>query len=231
MPKPKSPFYGVDSTLRRRLLIGLGVLLVVGLLAGLLARLAGGGHASRTAPQPTSSPRATSSTGITAGPRATAAPAEAGAAVARPPHTSSPTEFGEAFAHALWTYDSRKVTQPDFVDGLRQWLTPETPYADGDSVAGQVPDPVLWSRLRDNGQTSTAGQVSAHVPDAYTKAIQQNPAAITQAYIYAVTVTTKVNVAWDGGGQGAEDRAITLAVQCRPGTDCALAAVAPTVYP
>ncbi|MGW3185720.1 hypothetical protein ACWDD9_41270 [Kitasatospora sp. NPDC001119] len=231
MPKPKSPLHGGDSTLRRRLLIGLGVLLVAGLLTGLLARLAGGGHATRTDPQPASPSRPSSSAGIPAGPRVSAPPAEAGAAVARPPRTSSPTEFGEAFAQALWTYDSRKVAQPDFVSGLRLWLTPESQYADGDSVAGQVPDPVLWSRLRDNGQTSTAGQVSAHVPDSYTKAIQQNPAAITQAYIYAVTVTAKVTVAWDGGGQGAEDRAITLAVQCRPGGDCALAAVAPTVYP
>ncbi|MFF2746437.1 hypothetical protein ACFVVA_12925 [Kitasatospora sp. NPDC058048] len=231
MTKPKSPLHSGDSTLRRRLLIGLGVLLVAGLLAGLLARLAGGGHATRTDPQPSSPPRPSSWAGIPAGPRANTPPAETGAIVARPPHTSSPTEFAEAFAQALWTYDSRKVAQPDFVSGLRLWLTSEIQYADGDSAAGQVPDPVLWSRLRDNGQTSTAGQVSAHVPDTYTKAIQQNPAAFTQAYIYAVTVTAKVNVTWDGGGQGAEDRAITLAVQCRPGNDCALAAVAPTVYP
>ncbi|MFE4514057.1 hypothetical protein ACFRMQ_07650 [Kitasatospora sp. NPDC056783] len=229
MPQPKS--HSADSTLRRRLLIGLGVLLVVGLLAGLLARLAGGGHAARTDPQPTSPPQPGSSAGIPAGPHASASPGGAGATVARAPHTSSPTEFGEAFAQALWTYDSRKVTQPDFASGLRLWLTPESQYADGDSVAGQVPDPVLWSRLRDNGQTSTAGQASAHVPDSYTKAIQQNPAAFTEAYIYAVTVTAKVTVAWDGGGQGAEDRAITLAVQCRPGNDCALASFAPTVYP
>ncbi|MER7701646.1 hypothetical protein ABTX81_01925 [Kitasatospora sp. NPDC097605] len=230
MPKPKFPFYEGDSVLRRRLLIGLGVLLVVGLLAGLLARLAGGGRTDRTDPQPTSLPRSISSTDLTAGSRASAPPTEAGTAVARPPHTSSPTDFAAAFAQALWTYDSRVVTQPDFVSGLRGWLTPESQYADGDSVTGQVPDPLLWSRLRDNGQTSTAGQVSAHVPDSYTKAIQQNPGAFTQAYIYAVTVTAKVAVAWDGG-QGAEDRAITLAVQCRPGSDCALAAIAPTVYP
>ncbi|KQV20956.1 hypothetical protein ASC99_20865 [Kitasatospora sp. Root107] len=94
-----------------------------------------------------------------------------------------------------------------------------------------MPDPVLWSRLRDTGQISTASALAAHVPDSYTKAIGRNPAAFTTAYIYAVTVTAKVDIAWDGGGRGAEDRAITLAVQCRPAGNCALAAISPTVYP
>ncbi|GAA2267378.1 hypothetical protein GCM10010430_60730 [Kitasatospora cystarginea] len=231
MPKPKSLVSGGDSTFRRRLLIGLGVLLVVGLLAGLLARLAGGGHTDHPAPSPSSSVLSTPSATASARPSATATATEAGTTVARPPHTTSPTDFAAAFVQTLWTYDSRKVTQQDFVSGLRLWLTPESQYADGDSVAGQVPDPVLWSRLRDSGQTSTASNIAAHVPDAYTKAIEQNPGTFTQAYIYAVTVTAKVNVDWDGGGQGAEDRAITLAVQCRPGSDCALASVASTVYP
>ncbi|MFJ7278315.1 hypothetical protein [Kitasatospora sp. NPDC098663] len=233
MAQPKSPVHGGDSTLRRRLLIGLGVLLVAGLLAGLLARLAGGGHTPRPAPRPSDSPRATAPARSTpASGSNTGAPATpSSGAVALPPHTSSPTDYAAAFAQALWTYDARKVTQPDFVSGLRLWLTPEAQYADADSVAGQVPDPVLWSRLRDTGQTSATGDVAAHVPDAYTKAIQQNPAALTQAYLYAVTATAKVTVTWDGGSRGAEDRAITLAVQCRPNSDCALAAIAPTVYP
>ncbi|MEU9074584.1 hypothetical protein AB0D22_07860 [Kitasatospora sp. NPDC048538] len=229
MPKPKSHVSGGDSTFRRRLLIGLGVLLVVGLLAGLLARLAGGGHTDHPTPNPSPSVRSTPS--ATASARPSAAATAAGATVARPPHTSSPTDFAAAFATTLWSYDSRRVTQQDFVSGLRLWLTSESQYADGDSVAGQVPDPVLWSRMRDTGQTSTASGAAAHVPDAYTKAIERNPAALTQAYIYAVTVTAKVNIAWDGGGRGAEDRAITLAVQCRPGSYCALASIAPTVYP
>lgn len=227
-------FRSGDPIAVRRLLIGLAVLVVAGLLAGLLARLSGGDeHRDRpptAAPtlRPAYSPSPASAAGSASGRPAAAG---TGAAVAAPPHTTSPTEFAAAFVGALWTYDSRATSQQDFVNGLRRWLTHEAQYADGASVEGQVPDPVMWSRLSANGQTSKAAISEAHVPDAYSRAIAANPGALTAAYVYAVTVTGKVEVAWDGGGRGAEDRAITLAVQCRPMQDCALAAVAPTVYP
>ncbi|GJF32659.1 hypothetical protein KNE206_53590 [Kitasatospora sp. NE20-6] len=226
-----SPSHDGDSLLRRRLLIGLVVLVVAGLLAGLCARLAGGGSPGHPAPAAGTSAQTISSPVVSTQPTVPAATSEAGPGVARPPHTSSPTAFATAFATALWTYDARAVDQQRFVNGLRLWLTSESVYADGASVQGQVPDPVLWSRLRDTGQTSTATSVLAHVPDAFTRAVAKDPGALATAYIYALTVTAKVNLAWDGGGRGAEDRAITLAVQCRPQRDCALAAIAPTVYP
>ncbi|MBV6695532.1 hypothetical protein KV557_00125 [Kitasatospora aureofaciens] len=230
MPKPKSHVSGGDSTFRHRLLIGLGVLLVVGLLAGLLARLAGGGHhTDHPTPSPSSTVHPTLSATASARPSATAT--EAGATIAHPPHTTSPTDFAAAFVDALWTYDTRTTNQQDFVNGLRTWLTHEAQYADEASVEGQVPDPAMWSRLSANGQTSKAAISEAHVPDVYSRAIAANPSAFTAAYVYAVTVTGKVEVTWDGGGRGAEDRAITLAVQCRPQQDCALVAIAPTVYP
>ncbi|MFB7672713.1 hypothetical protein ACFC26_15010 [Kitasatospora purpeofusca] len=226
---PKSPFGSSDSVFHRRLLIGLGVLLAAALLAGLTARLAGGGRSDRPAAAPTASARP--------GPALPSATATAGAgtalgpSVARPPHTGSPTEFASAFAQTLWSYDTRTLDQQNFVNGLRLWLTPETQYADGASVEAQIPDPVLWSRMRDNAQTSSAAIAEAHLPAAFQQAVAANPGALSAAYIYAVTVTGKVAVAWSDGGRGAESRAITLAVQCRPQQDCALAAIAPTVYP
>ncbi|MEV0188471.1 hypothetical protein AB0I39_08055 [Kitasatospora purpeofusca] len=228
MPKPLSTSGG--SPLRHRLLIGLGVLLVVGLLAGLLARLAGGGHTAPPPAGPSPAARPDPTPAPPVGPP-DPLPAEAGPTVARPPHTTSPTDFAAAFARTLWTYDATAVTQQGFVSGLRLWLTPEIEYADGASVEGQVPDPVLWSRLRDNAQTSTARDIEARVPATYAQAIANDPTALTRAYIYAVTVTGKVDIAWSDGGRGAEARALTLAVQCRPQKDCTLAAIAPTAYP
>ncbi|MFD0259080.1 hypothetical protein ACFVH7_12505 [Kitasatospora indigofera] len=233
---PNSPSRGTDSVFRRRLLIGLGLLLAAALTAGLVARLSGGGHSAR--PSSASSPTvplspAPSPVHSAAPSASSSAPAtgSAGPTVARPPHTTSPTEFATAFARTLWSYDTRALTQQSFVSGLRLWLTPESQYADASSVEAQVPDPVLWSRMRDNAQTSTATISEAHLPDAFQRAIGKDPGSLTAAYMYAVTVTGKVAVSWTGGGRGAEDRAITLAVQCRPQQDCALAAIAPTVYP
>ncbi|MFC9327933.1 hypothetical protein [Kitasatospora sp. NPDC057015] len=227
---PKSQLRSTNSAFHRRLLIGLGVLLAAALTAGLAARLSGGGHSDRPAATPTAT-ATTRAAPPTAPPATTAASAETGAGVARPPGTSSPTEFAQAFARTLWSYDTRTLDQQSFVSGLRLWLTPESQYADGASVEAQVPDPVLWSRMRDHAQTSSAAIAEAHLPAAYERAIAKDPSALTAAYIYAVTVTGKVEVAWTGGGRGAEARAITLAVQCRPQQDCVLAAIAPTVYP
>jgi len=232
MPK-SSPFTG-QSTMLRRLLIGLGVLVVVALLVGLTARLAGGGHHT---PVATNSPSTTptSPTPKTAAPGTGPAPStgttQGPSVVAAPPHTSDPIAYAKAFATALWSYDTRTATQPQQLAGLRGWLTDESKYADPDALAAQLPDPTLWSRMRDNGQHATGEAAEAHLPAAWQQAIGKDPTQLTVAYIYAVTVTGKQTVTWAEGGRGAEDRAITLAVQCRPGRDCALASIATTVYP
>jgi hypothetical protein len=90
---------------------------------------------------------------------------------------------------------------------------------------------VLWSRMADNDQHATASVTEAHYPSAFKQALAENPTAITEAYIYAITVNGKQQIAWKTGGGGAEDRAVTLAVQCRPNHDCSLVAIAPRVAP
>nr|BEK67572.1 hypothetical protein KPHV_47990 [Kitasatospora purpeofusca] len=232
MPK-SSPFTG-QSTMLRRLLIGLGVLVAVALLAGLTARLAGDGHRTPSAVNspsttPTSAAPSISPHGPSSAPSAGAAPGTP--VVAAPPHTSDPIAYAKAFAAALWSYDTRTATQPQQLAGLRGWLTDESKYADPDALAAQLPDPVLWSRMRDNGQHAVGEAAEAHLPSAWQQAIGKDPTQLTVAYVYAVTVTGKQTISWLDGGRGAEDRAITLAVQCRPGRDCALASIATTVYP
>ncbi|GAA2972796.1 hypothetical protein GCM10010519_04840 [Streptomyces lactacystinicus] len=234
MLKSSSPFTG-QSALLRRLLIGLGVLVVVALLAGLTARLAGGGHRTPSAANSPSDP-AVSMPSAPPSPRAGANPSASPTAstapvVAPPPHTSDPITFAKAFTAALWTYDTRAATQPQQLAGLREWLTGESQYADPDALAAQVPDPTLWDRMHDNGQFAVGEVAEAHLPAAFQKGIGNDPTQLTIAYIYAVTVTGKQSISWRDGGRGAEDRAITMAVQCRPGRDCALATIATTVYP
>lgn len=211
----------------RRVLVAVGVLAGLLLVAGAVAWWTGTGTSADAA-----SPTAGTSPPLTAdGPAPVPAPDTAPASRTGPPPVSDPLVFSRAAATMLWTFDARTIGHAQQLARMKPWMTAETTYADWTSVQAQVPDPVLWSRLKDNGQHATATTSEAHFPSAFKQAIADDPAAITKAYIYAVTVRGKTQLAWTGGGSGAEDRQITLAVQCRPGADCRLVAVAPRVAP
>ncbi|MCY0940230.1 hypothetical protein [Streptomyces antarcticus] len=151
--------------------------------------------------------------------------------VPAPPKVTDPLAYARAAAVLLWSYDTRTTSRDQHLAGMNAWMTSETKYTDWTAISGQVPDPVLWSRMADNAQYATAAVGEAHFPSAFKQALAENPSAITEAYIYAVTVTGKQTIAWQNGGGGAEDRAVTLAVQCRPSSDCALVSLAPSVAP
>ncbi|AJF68576.1 hypothetical protein [Streptomyces vietnamensis] len=218
---------GGASRVRRRALLGTVVLVVLVTLAGLAAYLTrdGRGPAETPAPPP-SSPTASSSPASPSGPltRPRALPV--------PPKTHDPIAFGKAAAAALWSYDTRAYSQPELRKALRGWLTTEAKYADPTSVDKVVPSAVLWKEMAANGQFATAKVYEGHFPNAFTRALQEDPGAITQAYVYAVTVSGKQAIAWKGSPTGgAESRATTLAVQCRPDRPCALVGVMPSVAP
>ncbi|MEU1821322.1 hypothetical protein ABZ502_02550 [Streptomyces abikoensis] len=206
--------------MNQRIAAGAAAFAVLAGSASLIAYLTGDSdkHASSPAPAATSSPSPTAS-------------ANSSSSASKPPSTRDPVEFAKAAAGALWSYDTRTLTQPQHLAGLKAWMTTESKYADWDSVASQVPDPTLWSRMRDNGQYATAKVAEGHMPQAFKTALAENPGAITEAYVYAVTVSGKQSIAWHGGGAGAEGRSITLAIQCRPDRNCALAGVTPRVAP
>ncbi|GHF27350.1 hypothetical protein GCM10010218_05360 [Streptomyces mashuensis] len=206
----------------RRLAAGIAALTILAGAAGLTAYLTAGPDDPTKAPAPaaTSSP-------------SPAPPAGSGSSgsVGSPPSTHDPVEFAKAAAGTLWSYDTRQINQKQHLAGLKAWMSPETKYTDWESVASQVPDPTLWSRMHDNGQYATAKVSEGHMPQAFTKALGDNPGAITEAYVYVVTVSGKQSISWRGGGAGAEGRAVTLAVQCRPDHNCALSGVSPRVAP
>ncbi|MFB6951320.1 hypothetical protein ACFCXP_16985 [Streptomyces niveus] len=149
--------------------------------------------------------------------------------VPAPAQIAEPVAFAKAAAVMLWSYDTRTTSRDQQLAGMRAWMTKEGEYADWVSVAGQVPDPLLWSRLADQDQHATATVAEGHFPSAFKQALAEDPSAITEAYIYVVTVNGTQRIGWSKGGAGAEERAVTLAVQCRPSKDCSLAALAPTV--
>ncbi|MCX5238898.1 hypothetical protein OG824_27215 [Streptomyces prunicolor] len=228
MPKrfPALSGYGLGWSPRKRITAvaaGLAVLLALAAAVALLTGRTTAG-ASRAA-APTSQP--SSSTSLSADPTATAG----AGSVAKPPQLADPVAFAKAAAATLWSYDTRTTSHDQQLAGLKTWLTSETTYADSSSIAAQVPDPVLWSRMADQDQYATATVTEAHYPSAFKEALADDPSAITEAYIYAVTVTGKQQIAWKNGGAGAEDRSITLAMQCRPNANCSLVAIAPTVVP
>ncbi|MEU3553358.1 hypothetical protein [Streptomyces fragilis] len=155
-------------------------------------------------------------------------PTSAGSA-SRPPRLSDPLAYARAATRMLWSYDTRTTSHARQLAVMRSWMSGETQYADWPSVAGQMPTPALWARMSDQDQRATATITEARYPSAFKQALEEDPSAITEAYIYAVTVTGKQTITWAGGGQGAEKRSVTLAVQCRPSQDCALVAIAPYV--
>ncbi|ULR48461.1 hypothetical protein [Streptomyces deccanensis] len=231
MPK-RLPFlsgHGLGWSTRQRVAaigLGLAVLLAVAATVALIT-----GRTSTSTSTSTSrahAPSAVSGNGSpTVGPQSSAG----AGAVAKPPSMADPVAFAQAAAVMLWSYDTRSTTRGQQLAGMRAWLTPEGAYADWASLAAQVPDPVLWSRMVDQDQYATATVDEAHYPTAFKQALADDPAAITEAYIYAVTVTGSQRIVWRGGGAGSEDRSVTLAVQCRPHHDCALVSLAPRVVP
>lgn len=208
---------------RLRLAIGAGALALLTVLALVIAWIAAPGDSTDHPATSPGSPKPDAS-------------ASAGTGRAGPPRTRDPLEFARAFAQQLWSYDTRTDTQSGHITALLGWLTGEAAYADPASVTAQIPDPVLWSRMHDGGQYATATVTGAHVPASFTAALNDDPGRITTAYAYAVTVTGKQAIRWNGtgpdtAGTGAESRAVTLAVQCRPNRDCALIGVTPSVAP
>ncbi|MEU8811055.1 hypothetical protein ACN6K5_006509 [Streptomyces violaceoruber] len=216
--------YGAGWSATRR--IAIVAVAVAGLLAlaVIVALMTGGGNGHHApdsaAPAPTGSPSSS---------EAAPKPSAGSGSVPKPPQIAEPVAYAKAAAQMLWSYDTRDTSRDEQLAGMRAWMTTETKYADWASVAGQVPDPVLWSRMADQDQHATAHIGEGHYPGAFKQALAEDPSAITEAYVYVVTVNGKQTLSWKKGGGGAEERAVTLAVQCRPNHDCTLAAIAPSV--
>ncbi|WP_019070584.1 hypothetical protein [Streptomyces hokutonensis] len=223
LPSLSLSSYGMGWPANRRIAV---IALVVGALlaiAATVAHLSGGEGSHQTgagaAPTPVHSPSSAASPG----------PAAGSGSVPGPPQIADPVAYATAAAQMLWSYDTRDSSRDQQLAGMRAWMTTETTYADWASVSGQVPDPVLWSRMTDQDQHATAHVSEGHYPSAFKQALAEDPSAITEAYIYVVTANGTQQIAWTKGGSGAEERAVTLAVQCRPNHDCTLAAIAPSV--
>ncbi|MFE6719372.1 hypothetical protein ACFVDU_17550 [Streptomyces albidoflavus] len=221
---------GGASRVRRRVLLGAVVLAMLVALVGLTAYLTRDGRSPSKPPAPApSSPTASSPAPSPSQPHT---PRIRPGALPVPPKTRNPIAFGNAAAAALWSYDTRAYSQTELRRALHGWLTTEAKYADSASVDKLVPSPTLWKEMAANGQFATAKVHEGHFPNAFTQALQEDPGAITDAYVYAVTVSGKQSIAWKGSTTGgAESRTATLAVQCRPHQPCALAGVMPSVAP
>lgn len=221
---PSLSGYGTGWSANRRIAIVALVLASLLVVAAVVAYVTGRGEQGGGA----AAPSAANSTAPT---RSTPTPATGTGSVPGPPQIAEPLSYAKAAAQMLWSYDTRDTSRDQQLAGMRAWMAKERGYADWSSVSAQVPDPVLWSRMADNDQHATARVAEAHFPSAFKQALAEDPSAITEAYIYVVTVTGKQKITWKQGGSGAEEGAVTLAVQCRPSQDCALVAIAPRVAP
>ncbi|MEW1723828.1 hypothetical protein [Streptomyces sp. NPDC093109] len=223
-PSVSLPFRGTGWSNNKRIAIVALVVTVLLAIAATVAWLGGNGN-SRQSPEVATAPPADSPSSSEAAPKPAAGPG----AVPTPPQIAEPVAYAKAAAQMLWSYDTRHTSRDQQLAGMHAWMTAETKYTDWDSVSGQVPDPVLWSRMADQDQHAIASVAEGHYPSAFKQALADDPSAITEAYIYVVTVNGKQQITWTKGGGGAEARAVTLAVQCRPNHDCSLAAIAPSV--
>ncbi|MYS55802.1 hypothetical protein GTW46_38085 [Streptomyces sp. SID6013] len=216
--------YGSGWSVNRRIAIGAAVVAVLLALAAIVALLTGGGNGHQAPGRAMAAP-----TGSPSSSEAAPKPSSGTGSVPGPAQIAEPVAYAKAAAQMLWSYDTRDTSRDQQLTGMRAWMTTETKYADWASVASLVPDPVLWSRMADQDQHATAHVTEGHYPGAFKQALAEDPSAITEAYIYVVTVNGTQQIAWKNGGAGAEERAVTLAVQCRPSHDCTLAAIAPSV--
>ncbi len=223
-PSSSLSSYGASWSANRRIAIVAATVAVLLALAGIVALLTGGGNDHQAPDSATPAP-----TGSPSSSEAAPKPSSGSGSVPKPPQIAEPVTYAKAAAQMLWSYDTRDTSRDQQLASMRAWMTIETKYADWTSVAGQVPDPVLWSRMADQDQHATAHITEGHYPGAFKQALAEDPSAITEAYIYVVTVNGKQTLSWKKGGGGAEERAVTLAVQCRPNHDCTLAAIAPSV--
>ncbi|MFJ9033640.1 hypothetical protein ACIRQP_35080 [Streptomyces sp. NPDC102274] len=222
---PSLADYGAGWSANRRILIVAITVAALVAVAGTVAWFTGRSDQHHTP----SAPPATSSTSPSG---SAPAPTPSGSgSVPGPPPISEPVAYAKAAASMLWSYDTRDTSRDQHLSGMRAWMTTESEYTDWTSVSAQVPDPVLWSRMADQDQHASASVTEGHYPSAFKQALADDPSAITEAYIYAVTVNGTQQITWKDGSGGAEDRAVTLAVQCRPDHDCTLAAIAPRVVP
>ncbi|MFE9513773.1 hypothetical protein ACFYNU_26215 [Streptomyces sp. NPDC006643] len=216
--------YGIGWSANRRILI---VALVITALLAVAATVAW--FTGRTDQHNNSSTPGTTSDSSAEIPTPKPSTTTGGGSVSAPAQIAEPVAYAKAAALMLWSYDTRTTSRDQQLAGMRAWMTEETQYADWASVAGQVPDPLLWSRMADQDQHATATVTEGHFPSAFKQALADDPSAITDAYIYVVTVNGTQQIGWAKDGAGAEERAVTLAVQCRPDHDCTLAALAPAV--
>ncbi|MFK0156511.1 hypothetical protein ACIQVK_31120 [Streptomyces sp. NPDC090493] len=216
---------GASWSVNRRIVIVTGAVAVLLALASIVAVVTGSGNDRQASGTAAPAP----SDGSPSSAEAVPEPSSGSGSVPKPPQIADPVAYAKAAAQMLWSYDTRATSRDRQLAGMRAWMTTETKYADWASVAGQVPDPVLWSRMADQDQHATAHVAEGHYPSAFKQALADDPSAITEAYIYVVTVNGTQQIAWKKGGGGAEERAVTLAVQCRPDHDCTLAALAPSV--
>ncbi|WP_455355348.1 hypothetical protein [Streptomyces sp. SYSU K217416] len=219
---PSLSGYGVTWSANKRVAIVALVITALLIIAATTAWFTGRGEHSQSTNAPS---QASSSSPSEAAPK----PAAGSGSVPKPPQISEPVAFAKAAAAMLWSYDTRDTDRDQQLAGMGAWMTKETKYADWASVSGQVPDPLLWSRMADQNQHATGTVTEGHYPGAFKQALAEDPSAITEAYIYVVTVNGRQQIEWKKGGGGAEERAVTLAVQCRPSHDCRLAAIAPSV--
>ncbi|GAQ59345.1 hypothetical protein [Streptomyces acidiscabies] len=208
---------------RRRMLLGTLVLVVLLAVAGTV------GYLNRPTSSPSSAPLPSPAAPLSSHP--SPSPSATGPASSLlPPTTRDPLAYAKAAAVALWSYDTRARTQSEHLALLHRWLSTEKKVTDAGSVDALVPSPSLWGEMASSLQYATATASDAQYPVAFAKALREEPSRLTTAYVYAVTVTGKQRIAWKGSPKGgAETRSVTLAVQCRPGRACALAGVFPAV--
>ncbi|MCX5417939.1 hypothetical protein [Streptomyces sp. NBC_00059] len=219
---PSLSGYGVTWSANKRVAIVALVITALLIIAATTAWFTGRGEHSESTNAPS---QESSSSPSEAAPK----PAAGSGSAPKPPQISEPVAFAKAAAAMLWSYDTRDTDRDQQLAGMGAWMTKETKYADWASVSGQVPDPLLWSRMADQNQHATGTVTEGHYPGAFKQALAEDPSAITEAYIYVVTVNGRQQIEWKKGGGGAEERAVTLAVQCRPSHDCRLAGIAPSV--
>jgi hypothetical protein len=127
------------------------------------------------------------------------------------PNTVNPREFAEAFAAAIWTYDSRTNTYDQWRLAVSSFADPDGPPAAAEVARGMLPLWAQWEVLARERAHATARDVRSAVPPEMS-ALRADPRAPLGWYGFVVRARQEVTVA---GTTSATPRQASVAVVCR----------------
>ena len=224
-------FFGTHRTATRSLLLVVALVTIASLLVGVVVALGVTGRRSSRDAAPTAPATVTASgalpsalafgspvltpahsAGSPTDPGSTTPDVATFAAGNLLPSTSNPETFALAYAHALFSYDTRSETESAWAAALTAGLdtTADVHLDNLTDLADRTPPAPVWSTMTTSVQHASFTATSASVPQMWTQNAAAYPAGAA-----AITVSGTQHLVWAGGSSDVPS-SVTLLLVCPP---------------